>query len=175
MIKLNLLLDSYKNRHKIRAKRLMLLVIVLLLVAGVSFWTFYSYIELMQKEGEYKSLLGEYKVIEKKASDAEKVRKELNNYKQQVLLLVKLVEDQPLLSRILNDLGTYIPDDTWIVNFSYSKGKGFSIKGYALSGVSPAKFVEDFSKSQYIKEIKLEDSQRDGDLYVFSISGKFSF
>ncbi len=175
MIKLNLLPESYRNRHKIRAKRLGLILVALLAIVGVSLWTFYSYLELRQKETEYKNLLNEYRIVAKRAEGAEKMKKEVSKIKEEILFFVKLVEDQPLISRVLNDLGTYIPDDVWLTGFTYSKGKGFSIRGYSLSSVSPAKFVDNLSRSNYFIEIKLEDTKKDGDVYAFSISGKFSF
>ena len=175
MIKLNLLPESYKNRHKIRIKRLGSFIIVLSIFVLVFFWGFYSYIGLKQKEIEYKNLLGEYNVIEKRAKDAQNIKKELDTYKQQLLSIVKFVKDQPLLSRVLNDLGTYIPDDVWIVNFKYSAGDGFSLKGYALSAMSPTKFVNGLLKSNYFREIRLGDVKEEGDLYYFVITGKLSF
>ena len=175
MIKLNLLPETYKNRYKIRAKRLGFILVMLLVLAAAFTWGFYSYLELRQKEVEYKNLMNEYNIVAKKAKDAEKVKKEVDNYKQEILFFIKLVENQPLISRVLNDLGTYIPDDVWLIDFSYAKNKGFLIKGYALSGLSPAKFVDNLSRSNYFREIKLEDTQKDGDVYNFSVTGKFSF
>ncbi len=175
MIKLNLLPETYKNRYKIKAKRLGLILVILTIFAAVFMWTFYSYLELKQKEVEYKNLLSEYNIVDKKAKDAEEIKKEVDKYKQEILFFVKLVENQPLVSRVLNDLGTYIPDDVWLIGFNYAKNKGFLIKGYALSGLSPAKFVDNLSRSTYFREIKLEDTQKDGDVYTFSITGKFSF
>ncbi len=175
MIKLNLLPDAYKNRHKIRAKRLGLIFIFLFVVAAISFWTFYSYLELKQKELEYRTLSDTYRIVSKKAEEAQKIEKEVMQYKQEILFFVKLVENQPLVSRVLNDLGTYVPDDTWLISFNYSKDKGFSIKGYSLSSVSPAKFVDNLSHSNYFREIKLDDTKKDGDVYAFSITGRFSF
>ncbi len=175
MIKLNLLPEAYKNRYKIRAKRLGFILTILIVLAATFMWGFYSYLELKQKEVEYRNLLNEYNIVTKKAKDAEKIKKEVDKYKQEILFFVKLVENQPLISRVLNDLGTYIPDDVWLINFAYTKTKGFLIKGYALSGLSPAKFVDNLSRSNYFKEIKLEDTQKDGDVYTFSITGRFSF
>ncbi len=175
MIKLNLLPDSYKNRYKIRAKRLMIIVIILLVGIAIFSWGFYSYLELAQKQILYKNLTAQYNIIEKKAKEAEKIKKEVDKYKKEILFFVSLIENQPLISRVLNDLGTYIPDDTWVTDFSYTKGKGFSIKGYSLSSISAAKFVDNLASSNYFREIKLEDTKKDGDLYMFSISGLFSF
>ena len=175
MIKLNLLPNSYKNRYKIRAKRLGIILIILLAGIVVFSWGFYSYLELTQKQMVYKNLIAQYSIIEKKAKETEKIKKELDKYKKEILFFVSLIENQPLISRVLNDLGTYIPDDAWITNFSYIKGKGFSIKGYSLSSISPAKFVDNLASSNYFREIKLEDTKKDGDLYIFSITGLFSF
>ena len=145
------------------------------MIVGLSLFVFYSYIALAQKEMEYKNLSQEYSVIEKHAKQAESMKKEFEQYKEKILYLVKLMENQPLLSHSINDLGTYIPKDSWISDLTYGVGKGFSIKGYSLTSYSVAKFVNELVKSRYFKEIKLEDNKKEGNLFYFTLTGKFSF
>jgi type IV pilus assembly protein PilN len=151
----------------------LILLIVGLAYAGVTYWRLTSNLKTIQAEIAVQQR--EYDRLKEIIAEVEAYKKRATELERKIGVIEKLKENQLGPVRIMDEVSKALPDLLWLTNMDL-KGTTLAIRGQAMNENAVANFIANLTASPFFAEPNLRVMQQDNrGIFSFDLSVAFTY